>query len=189
MDQKVVTLIIGLAGITATLISSVLGLYFTAKSRSAPLRETLFKKQLDLISRIMHKLGIIRDLVIIMAGENTTFKDKSRNEIREYIRELCEMENEASALLPTELYIEIKRLSYHLTNLLANYDQSNIIDRKGYTTLSAIAAKVALISRTVIGVDELTIDSLSLFSSKNHYNNLTNIEIEQFQEIAKKVNT
>ena len=78
MDQKVVTLILGLAGIAGTLISIGLGLYFTAKARSAPLREALFKKQLDLISRIMHKQGRIRVFVTIMGGEDDIFKDKAR---------------------------------------------------------------------------------------------------------------
>jgi len=189
MDQKVITLIIGLAGIIATLISSGLGLYFISKARSAPLREALFKKQLDLISRIIHKQGRIRVFATIMGGENDLFKDKARDDIRECVREFSEMQDEAAAILPTELFGEIKRLTDHVVNILVSYDTSNKIDPNSLTTLAAIEVKIALISRKIIGVDELTGESLSLFSNKKHYDNLTNIEIEEFERISKRINT
>jgi len=91
MDQKVVTLIVGLAGITATLISSGLGLYFMARARSAPLREALFKKQSELISQIIHKQERIRLFAIIMVEGEDTFKDRARNDIGECVQEFSEM--------------------------------------------------------------------------------------------------
>ena len=81
-----------------------------------------------------------------------------------------------------KLWVEIKRLTDHLSNILISYDKSNKIDPSILTTLVAMEAKIALISRTIIGVDELTGESLSLFSSKKHYDDLTNIEIEQFEK-------
>jgi len=188
VDQKIVTLIVGLAGIGATLISSGLGLYFIAKARSAPIRETLFKKQIDLISRIIHKQGRIRVYFTIMGAEDATFKEKARDDIGECVRDFSEMQDEAAGILPTELWVEIKRLNDQVVNLLVSYDHSTKIDPSGLTTLSAMMAKVALISRAVIGADELTEENLSLFSSTKHYINLANIEVEHFERISKKLN-
>ena len=187
MDQKVVTLIVGLAGITATLISSGLGLYFIARARSAPLREALFKKQLELISRIIHKQEKIRLFAIIMVEGEDAFKDRARNDIGECVQEFSELQYEAAAILPVELWAEVKRLNDYVVNLLVSYDQSTELDISSLTTLSAMAAKVALISRSVIGADELTGENLSLFSNKKHFENLAKIEVEHFEKISKEV--
>jgi hypothetical protein len=72
-------------------------------------------------------------------------------------------------------------------NLLVSYDQSTELDISSLTTLSAMAAKVALISRSVIGADELTGENLSLFSNKKHFENLAKIEVEHFEKISKEV--
>ena len=53
MDANTVTLVVGLGGIVATLVSSSLGLYFTSKARSSTLREMLYSRQIDLIIQIM----------------------------------------------------------------------------------------------------------------------------------------
>ena len=99
------------------------------------------------------------------------------------------MIDEGAAILPTELWIEIKRLNDHMVNLLVSYDESTRLDPNSLTTLSAMATKVALISRTVIGVDELTGESLGLFSNKKHYEALTKIEVEHFERMSKEINS
>lgn len=185
MDQKVVTIILGLAGIIATLISSGLGLFFVAKARSAPLREALFKKQIDLISRIIHKQGRIRVYLSILLDENNQFKNKAREDVGECVREFSEMQEEAAAILPIELYSDVKHLNDYAIDLLVSYDEKKLIDHDNLITLSAMATKVAVISRALIGVEEFTAESLRLFSKKEQYDSLTKIEIEQFKKISK----
>jgi hypothetical protein len=137
MDQKVVTLIVGLAGITATVISSGLGLYFTSKARSTPLREFLFKKQLDLISRIIKKQERIRIFTTILVEGEDMFKNRARDDLQECVHEFSEMQYEGSAILPVELWLEVKRLNDYVLNLLVSYDHSNELDIDNLTTLSA----------------------------------------------------
>jgi hypothetical protein len=50
-----------------------------------------------------------------------------------------------------------------------------------------MAVKVSLISRAVVGADELTEESLRLFTSKKHLENLASIEVEHFEKMTKKV--
>lgn len=50
---------LGLAGIIATTLMGVLGLYFNAKQRTAPLRENLYAKQFDHIVEGARLLGYL----------------------------------------------------------------------------------------------------------------------------------
>ncbi len=185
MEQQTVTLVIGLAGIAGTLVSSGLGFYFTAKARRNSLREALFGKQLDLISRIVHKEGRVRVFATILTGKDEGFRDRARDDIGECVREFSEMQDEGAAILPTELWIEIKRLTEHMTTLLVQYDENGQIEPDGLTKLCAMAAKVALISRVVIGVDELTGESLALFSGTKDYERLAELEVEYLERVSK----
>ena len=45
----------------------------------------------------------------------------------------------------------------------------------------AMDAKVALLSRAVLGVDELTDESLRLFSKRNEFESLTNIKLSELE--------
>jgi hypothetical protein len=185
MEQQTVTLIVSLAGITATLASSVLGFYFTAKARRNSMREALFGKQMELISRIMHKSGRVRVFATILTGKDEGFRDRAREDMGECVREFSEMQNESDAILPTELWVEVRRLSDHMVELLVRYDEDGQIEPDGLARLVAISAKVGLLSRSVMGVDELTDESLALFSSKKDYERLAEIEVESFERMSK----
>ncbi|MFA5984230.1 MAG: hypothetical protein WC782_09450 [Methylococcaceae bacterium] len=60
MEQSTITLVVGLAGISSTLIVSGMGLYYTAKSRPAALRQALFSKQREMVVEIVHLQSRIR---------------------------------------------------------------------------------------------------------------------------------
>ncbi|HXC43139.1 MAG TPA: hypothetical protein VNY51_06430 [Candidatus Dormibacteraeota bacterium] len=184
MEQQTVTLVIGLAGIAGTLVSSGLGFYFTAKARRNPLREALFDKQLDIISRIMHKGGRIRVFATILTGKDEGFRDQARNDMGECVREFSEIQEESDAILPTELWVEVKHLTDHMVKLLVRYDEDGQIEPDDLARLLAMSAKVGLLSRAVIGVDELTDESLALFSSKKSYQSLAEIEVEHFERMS-----
>lgn len=186
MDSNTVTLVIGLSGITATLISSALGLYFTSKARSSPLREMLYSKQIDLIVSIISKTGRIRIFTTILASKDSTFKDRARDDLGDYVKILYELTEQGAAILPTELWIEVKKLSEHVVTISDEYDKNKIIDSNQIVKLSAIGTKVALVARSVLGVDELTEESIKIFSSKKAFGNLANIEISYFENMARE---
>jgi len=181
MDDKVVTLIVGLAGITATLISSVLGLYFIAKARSAPLRESLFNKQVELVTKIIHKKERFRIYATILAGSDESLKELARGDIGLCVRDFSELEEEGSAVLPVELWVEIRQLSSQMVNILVQYDINNMITERDMREFVARCTKVALISRAVIGADELTEESIKLFSSKKDFEELAGLEVKYFE--------
>jgi hypothetical protein len=183
MDANTVTLIVGLSGIGATLIASSLGIYFTAKARSTALREALFNKQLELVSRIMHEQGRFKVFATILAAGDDTYKDRARDDIGDCTKDFSEIQEEGAAILPTELWVEVKKLNNQMTTILVDYDAGRGISEDSFKTLVAMMAKIGLLARTVIGADELTEESLSLFSSKKAYQNLANMEIESFRKM------
>lgn len=183
-----VTLIIGLAGIIATLIASGAGLYFTAKARSSPLRETLFSKQVELLSRIVHKQSRFRVYATILHGNDDTHKERAREDIAECFREFSELQEEAAAVLPTEVWVEIKKLCDDMSNILGKYDEKGGIEGANFKNLVARMTKVALVTRVVLGIDELTGESLSLFTASKDYERIANMEIKFFEEMHDSAN-
>ncbi len=188
MTDQMVTLIIGLAGITATLIAGGAGLYFTAKARSGPLREAVFSKQVELLPRIVHKQSRFRVYAAILHGNDDTHKERAREDIAECFREFSELEEEAAAVLPTKVWAEIKKLSEDMSNVLIKYDEKGEIEEANFKNLVDRMTKVALVARVVLGIDELTDESLSLFAASKDYERIVNMEIKFFEERYDSVN-
>jgi len=186
MDQSIVTLIISLAGIASTLISSSLGLYFIARARNAPLRELLFTKQVELIAKILQKQELIRALATILMNKDYPHKDEVCKDLAKHIRDFCELEAEGMAILPADLWAEMRRLSRDMDDLLVEFDKQNIITQSTFKSFLARAGKVGLLSRAIIGADELTEESIKLFSSMKQYDNLTSIEVSSLKAIINK---
>ena len=57
MRTNTVTLVVGLAGIVATLCSSGMGLYYIARARRSPMRELLYARQIDVVVRILRTIA------------------------------------------------------------------------------------------------------------------------------------
>ena len=66
--------------------------------------------------------------------------------------------------------------------------KSKCISEDRFKMLTAMMAKIGLLARAVIGVDELTKESIALFSKIKNYENIANMEIENFRKIYEKAN-
>ena len=136
----------------------------------------------------MSKQGLFRVYATILAGEDDTYKDQARNDIGDCTKVFSEIQEESAAILPTELWIEVKKLNDQMATLLVNYDEGRGISEESIKTLVAMMAKIGLFARAVVGVDELTEESFRLFSRKKDYNNIANMEIETFNKMQDKAN-
>ena len=188
MDDKTVTVIVSLAGTFSTLIVSGLALYFTATARRAPLREAVFQKQVELIVRIISTYGRIKNFCIILKDDDIDFKDQAREDARKYVKEFSEMQEEGAAILPAELWLEVKQLNEDITTALVSYDEKGTIVDAQFTAISARSAKMALIARTVVGADTFTEENLKLFSSKEDYDRLAEMELGYFKKLHRRAN-
>jgi len=178
MTPETVTLVLGLAGLLATLASSGMGLYFTARARRSPIRELLYARQLDLILRILRVVGRARLCATILVSDDETFKEQARDDMRIAVSRLSHLTNDAAALLPTDLFAEVRKLSDIAVDVVSKIEES---EPTTSIRLEAQAAKTALMARALLGVDELSDESMKLISGKSPLLRLSAIELREFR--------
>ncbi|MYM32242.1 hypothetical protein GTP58_28310 [Duganella sp. CY15W] len=188
MEQATVTLIVGLTGIIATAVVGSIGHYFTAKARTAPLRQSLFAKQLELVMEIANLQSRVRVLATILSSDIEEHIEQAREDIAEYVKQFCEAEEKGAVILPVELWLEVKGLSNSMGALLIEFDSSGTIRSGTMTDMVARIAKVALLCRIVVGSDKLTGQSIDLFYGKSSYDNAAKLEISEFERMHSRVN-
>lgn len=188
MKPEIVTLIVGLAGVFSTLLASGLGLYFTAKARSSALRESLFTQQIEMIRKIVYKQGRVRVFFTVLTEKDGPFEEQARVDAGESIRDFSELQEEGAAILPVELWVEIKRLNDVMTDTLGSYDDGEGVTEDSMRTLVAHSTKVGLLSRAVLGIDELTTESLKLYSTEKSFKRLADLEVEHFKHMHEQAN-
>jgi hypothetical protein len=76
-----------------------------------------------------------------------------------------------------------------MLEILVSYDEEKGITEDIVKTLVAMMTKVCLLSRAVVGTDELTGESINLFSSKSDYEKLASLEIEELKKRYEDANT
>lgn len=182
MNEHIATLVVGLAGIAATLVSSGLGLCFVARSRRSPMRELLYARQLSLIVRILRTSGRIRVFTTILIGSDNQFKEQARDDIGEAVKRLSQLSDDAAALLPTELFGEVRQLSSLAVEVLTKIDQSEHVPA---SPLNAQMAKTALMARALLGVDELSDESIDLFGKRGDLERIAKTGLHKFRGRAR----
>ena len=151
------------------------------------MRELLYSKQVELISKIIHKQARYRVYATVLSDDVTAaFHERAREDLRECVREYSELTEQAAAILPTDLWIEIKRLSMAMTDLTVDHDEASKIDKDQLIRIMAIDAKVALLSRAVLGVDELSEESLKLFSNRKGFESATSVELGELENLVRQ---
>jgi len=131
----------------------------------------------------MHKQGRFRVFATILAGEDDTYKDLARDDIGDCTKDFSEIQEEGAAILPVELWVEVKKLNDQMATILVDYDEGRGVSEDSSKTLVTTMTKIGLLARAVIGADELTEESLSLFANNKNYDNLANMEIESFRKM------
>jgi hypothetical protein len=164
MAEGTQTLLVGVAGITATLIASGLGLYFTANARTAPLRHLLYEKQLNLVTTLMELVGKMRNYSTILGDPSSEFVDRARQDLGDAVPRLSTLVDTSAAILPTEVFAEVANLRASITSFLHDFDKGEI-DSTFSDRLGVQAAKMALVARASLGIDELSSESIKLFGS------------------------
>lgn len=188
MENETVTLIVGLTGIAATLISSLAGLYFVSKERSSSLRASLFAKQLELITEINFRISRFRLFATVLNEEDSPFFDQASQDLRTCYKEFCELEEQGAVLLPVELWTNLKSTQSCMSDIISELESKNIVTKNSLKVLIAAFTKTALISRSVTGADELTQQAIGLFSSNKSFKRVTELETNVLEDMVEKQN-
>ena len=173
MDASTQALVLGISGIASTLIVSGLGLYFTARARTVPLRQTLYTKQIELLLDISRTIGRIRIFATLILDSEATYKDRALDDLAGKIPHFSELVDAAAVLLPTELWVEIKRFDDLIANFLALIREDEDVS-SFHESIVGGAAKILLLTRSYLGADELSEENAFLFTDRRSLTNLAN---------------
>jgi hypothetical protein len=172
------SLILGVAGMISTLLVAALGLYFTARARSAPMRQILYTRQLDLAQRFFRVFGRARVFAVLLTPEGQ-YRDRARVDLGALAKRLSILTDEAAALFPAELYVAVKKVSDAVISVVDDYDHGR--ETQGnLDLLSGQEAKAALMVRALLGVDELSDESIRLFSKSDNLTKLGQTNPDDF---------
>lgn len=184
MDVKFITMIVGLTGILATLISSSIGHYFTAKARASGFRQVLYNKQLDLIVDFFHIHGRFKIFAVLFIEEHHL--EDAEPDMRRCVKSHSELLETASAILPVEQYVILKQLGEMMTNFLIKFDEDEELIQDDLIEFTALELKFALLSRSLLGVDELTTENVGLISTKKSYKRLIHLKDDYLKKITRE---
>lgn len=185
MSSESQGLILGIAGMVSTLISSGFGLYFTARARAGPMRELLYSKQLDLAQAMVKLLGRAHLFVTLLA--DATYRDRAEVDIGITVKRLSILTDQAAALFPTEVFVCAKQAGSALSFVVDAYESAGNLE-EATEQFHGASAKVALMLRTLIGVDELSDESVRLFSTNGSLARLMKIDPADIFDAARDRN-
>jgi hypothetical protein len=189
ITEAVTNTIISVAGILGTVVMGSIGLHFTARSRTSPNRQVLYTKQIELTLKIFRASGVAVNLTIMLSPESE-HHDYAREELRAHVAELSQLSYEAAILFPVEAYVAFKKVPEALVDVVTEYDEGRDTTAS-FEALQVADTRWALMARSLIGADELSIESLQLHSKKNALDKLSNVDAEKqiLQAVRAKINS
>lgn len=184
MEADITALVLGIGGLVATGMIGALGLYFTAKARSAPLREALYARQLTVIVDLLQLIENARLYVAIGLGEDTDYRQRAHSDLVGCMPELNRYRSLASALLPVEIFVEVSRVSDVLSAFIETLERESP-DPTLQEQLAEHCMRLALLSRQLLGIDELSEVSIKLFADKKALERLSTVTIREIREATR----
>jgi len=184
MEENTVTLIVGLTGIVATLIVAVIGFYYTHKSQANSFREKLYGRQLDLISKLFHYHGRFRVFSTLIIENH--FKEEALEDIRVLVRDHSIAKEEAGAIFPTELYEQLGKVSDTMSEFMERQENDLLLSMENQLSFNSADVKFALLSRSLLGVDELSIGNVRVTSSWNNFKRIKNLDMDYLNRYVRE---
>jgi hypothetical protein len=126
MEQKVITLIISIVAILATLTSSLIGHYFTAKARSSSFKQLLYGKQVDLLIKVIHMQGRFKVFATLLLPGAEKYAERAYGDMIELLKDYSILTEEAAAIIPTKLWIAIRSCSATMGDFVEKYDKGDL---------------------------------------------------------------
>lgn len=169
------SLIIAIVGLATTATLGVLGLYYTAKARSASLRQSLFHEQLQLALRAAQLVGRSRLPISILSSDDaSTYREQAVRDLHTRMHELSVVVDDSSLLLPTDVYIELSKYSDSVSKFADAYESGADLPPV-FEAINVQASKTILLMKAYLGVDELSDQNAALFSNTKTLKSIVSI--------------
>jgi hypothetical protein len=113
---------IAIAGLSATVISSAIGLYYTHRARTATYREQLYLRQVEIIELVLDRASDLYILMGRLTGDQPEIiaHDEVWHEAAGAFDALAALSSRATASLPSNLLDQYNRLNAVGTKLLVD---------------------------------------------------------------------
>lgn len=162
--MNAVSLWIAIAGLAATATASGIGFYFTYKAQRSPLRGQLYAKQIEVLAnssvgstRLMKIAAMLQD-TSRLSKEDQHSLDEAWDNVSGQLLDVVQM---GSVVLPADLYSALTAFracseAYEVTVV----KKVNI--GKAYYDLMGACTNITMLSRELVGADNLSVESLRL---------------------------
>lgn len=183
MTENTITLIVSVAGIVATLVIAIVGFYYTHKAQTSTFREQLYGKQIDLIVKLFHFHGRFKVFSTLIIENH--FKEEAMEDMRILLRDHSIAKEEAGALLPVELYEQLSAVGEAMSTFMNGNESDLPLSIDDQLLFSAADVKFALLSRSMLGVDELSTGNIKLTSSITGFKRVQQIDQDYFDRYVR----
>jgi hypothetical protein len=163
------TLLIGLAGLASTVVASGVGFYFTHKAQRTPLRQELYKQQIDCLSEFVVHATRMQQLATSIASGTDLFESGGEADIawETLNASILEITQRAGLVLPAAAYSTLT--AYRAAQrdfedaLLAKQDIKPKLQ-----AMQGAFGHVFMVGREVVGADHLSTESIKLQSAQGY---------------------
>lgn len=178
MNENTITLIVSVAGILSTLVIAIVGFYYTHKAQTSTFREQLYAKQIDLIVKLFHFHGRFKVFSTLIIENH--FKEEAMDDMRVLLRDHSIAKEEAGALFPVELYEQLSAVGAAMSIFMDRNEGDIPLSMEDQLPFSAADVKFALLSRSMLGVDELSTGNIKLTSSITDFKRVQQLDQDYF---------
>lgn len=167
MQDSTVTLIVGVAGILGTLISSAIGHYYTAKARKDVYQRAVFTEQFELLKKIHLQIGRAQNFLQMIVPPHPDHHEQAEADCLALIPELANLIHEGSALLPSEVWVDLSQFSSKLCEIFECSDRSSDEAKEIARDVRVRAGIFALATRKMLGIDEMSTETYKMLTGSN----------------------
>lgn len=165
------TVLISLAGLASTVIASGIGFYFTHKSQRTPLRQELYKQQIDCLSAFVVQATRMQQLAASFTSGTSTFESGSVEDIawETLNAEILEITQRGGLVLPAAAYSTLTAYRAAQRDFEdALLEKTDL--RLRLEAMQGAFGQVFMVGREVVGADHLSAESIRLHGAKGYEN-------------------
>jgi hypothetical protein len=163
------TVIVSLAGLASTVTASAIGFYFTHKAQRTPLRQELYKQQIECLSRFVVRGTQMQQLAASFASGTSLFESGSEQDMawETLNAEILEITQRGGLVLPSAAYSTLT--AYRAAQ--RDFEDALMAKSDLHSPLQAMQGAfghVFMVGREVVGADHLSAESIRLHSAKGY---------------------
>lgn len=165
------TALVSLAGLASTVAASAIGFFFTYKAQRTPLRQELFKRQIDCLSDFVLHATRMQQLASSFAAGTDTFESGNDADMawEELNAQVLEVTQRAGLVLPAAAYSTLT--AYRAAQ--RDFEDALMAKKELSSPLQAMKGAfghVFMVGRELTGADHLSAESIRLFGQAGYEN-------------------